>query len=42
MKDIKKLIYLKRSSNSVPSAVIENNITLTKTKDITNAFKNML
>ena len=37
-KGIKKLISLKRTSNSVPSAVIENNITLTKPKDIANAF----
>ena len=37
-KDIKKVIYLKRTSNSVSSAVIENNITLTKPKDIANAF----
>ena len=37
-KGIKKLIYLKRTSNSVPSAFIENDITLTKLKDIVNAF----
>ena len=37
-KGIKKLISLKRTSNSVPSAVIESNITLTKPKDIANAF----
>ena len=37
-KGIKKLIFLKRTSNSVPSAVIENNITLSKPKDIANAF----
>ena len=29
---------LKRTSNSVPSAVIENNITLTKPEDIANAL----
>ena len=38
-KDIKKLMSLKRTSNSVPSAGIENNSTLTKPKDIANAFK---
>ena len=37
-KSIKKLIFPKRTSNSVPSAVIENNITLTKPEDIADAF----
>ena len=37
-KGIKKLISLKKTSNSEPSAVIENNITLTKLEDIANAF----
>ena len=37
-KGFKKLISLKRTSNSVPSAVIENTVTLTKPKDIANAF----
>ena len=37
-KGIKKLKSLKRTSNSEPSAVIKNNITLTKPKDIVNAF----
>ena len=37
-KCIKKLISLKKTSNSEPSAVIENNITLTKLEDIANAF----
>ena len=41
-KGIKKLILLKRTSNSVPSAAIENNIILTKLKDTANAFKNIL
>ena len=38
-KDIRKLTSLKINSNSVPSVVIENNFTLTKPKDIGNAFK---
>ena len=37
-KGIKKLISHKRTSNSVHSAVIENNITLTKPKGIADAF----
>ena len=37
-KGIKKLISLKRTSNFVPSAVIENNFTLIKPEDIANAF----
>ena len=37
-KGVKKLISLKKTSNSEPSAVIENNITLTKLEDIANAF----
>ena len=37
---IKKLTSLKRTSNSVPSDVIENIITLSKSKDIANAFNN--
>ena len=39
-KDIKKLRSLKITSNSVPSNVIENNITLTKPEDIANASNN--
>ena len=41
-KGIKKLISLKRASNSVPSAIIENNIRLTKPKDIANVFNKYL
>ena len=37
-KGVKKLISLTKTSNSEPSAVIENNITLTKLEDIANAF----
>ena len=37
-KDIKKLIPLKRTLNAVPSAVIENDIILTKREEIANAF----
>ena len=40
-KGIKKLISLKRTSNSLPFAVIENNITLTKSEDIANEFVNI-
>ena len=38
-KGIKKLIYLKRASNFVPFAVIENTITLTRSQEIVIAFK---
>ena len=41
-KDIRKLISLKITSNSVPSTVIENNITLTKPKYVANAFQDTL
>ena len=41
-KDIRKLISLKITSNSVPSTVIENNITLTKPKYIANTFQDTL
>ena len=34
LKSLEKLISLKRTSNSMPSAVIENNITLAKPEDI--------
>ena len=37
-KDIKKLIPLKRTLNAVPSAVIENDIILTKREEIANVF----
>ena len=37
-KGIKKLISLKRTSNSVPSAVIKDNIILTNPKGIANVF----
>ena len=35
---MKKLISLRRTSNSVPSTVIHNNIIVTKPEDIANAF----
>ena len=38
MKGIKKLISLERTSDSVSAAVNENNVALTKTEDIVNAF----
>ena len=41
-KYIKKLSFLKRTSNSVPSDVIENIIALTKPRDTANAFTNVL
>ena len=37
-KGVKKLIPLKRTSNYLPSAFIENNISLTKPEDIANAL----
>ena len=39
-RDIKKAMSQKKTSNSVPSAVLENNITLTNPQETANAFKN--
>ena len=39
---IKKIVFLKRTSNFVSFAVIKNNILLTQSEDIANPFKKYL
>ena len=41
-KGIKKIIYLKDSRSTVPSTIIEHNISLTNPKDIADAFNNYI